>query len=776
MFRPPFPHPIRPRRRQAVRPCLEDLEVRMTPAVSTIVPGAGGIASMVMQPTFEIYQPAGKAQTDPSSAQLKSLAQPSAAAAYVGFTPQQIRTSYGVNGIQFGTVTGDGTGQTIAIVDAYDDPCLVDSTSPNFKNSDLALFDQHFGLPDPPSFIKLGQDGSTNLPGADPTGEWEIEEALDVEWAHAMAPGASIVLIECASSGYESLLAAGAKTAASLPGVSVVTMSFGTSEFSSESYFDTDLMTPSGHQGVTFVASTGDNASPALYPGTSPNVLAVGGTTLSLNANNTYQSEAGWSYSGGGPSAYAKEPAYQFGVQSTGRRSTPDVSFDADPLSGVAIYDSYQHANPWFQIAGTSLAAPCWAGLIAIADQGRVAAGGTTLDGPSQTLPALYSLPGADFHDVTTGSNGYTAGPGYDMVTGIGSPVANLLVPGLAGYQSSSAPTTPVGSPTAPGSTQLVVTSQAPPSLIAGTPFSLTVTVEDTTGSAISSFNGPLIIALVSAPHEAALGGTLLVNAVNGTATFSNLSLISAGSGYTLAVAGGGMAPVFATPISVVPAAASRMVNIYQPSGAFAAGTGFVLAAAVEDQYGNLETSYYGAVTLTQANNPVGGVLSGALTVAANQGVAIFTGLAIVKAGTGYTVQYNAGALTPALTSPLNVVPATAVRLVLISAPPATVTVGSSLPLTAVVEDAFGNVVSNYSGKLAVTLAGNKGKGRLAGTLTAAVCNGVATFPRLSESILGSGYALRVTGAGLASATTAPFNVVAAPKPAVRKAAVHVLR
>ena len=241
----------------------------------------------------------------------------------------------------------------------------------------------------------------------------------------------------------------------------------------------------SGHQGVTFVASSGDLGSPALYPGMSPDVLAVGGTTLTLNADNTYQGEVGWSSSGGGQSIYETEPAFQSGVQNTGMRTTPDVSFDADPMTGVQIYDSYMQTNPSFQVAGTSLASPCWAGLIAIANQGRVAAGGTTLDGPSQTLPALYSLPDADFHDITSGSNGgYTAGPGYDMVTGIGSPVANLLVPALAGYQPSS---TTVGSPSAPVTTQMVVSSQAPAQVTAGTPFSVSVTVENASGGTVSS-------------------------------------------------------------------------------------------------------------------------------------------------------------------------------------------------------------------------------------------------------------------------------------------------
>jgi hypothetical protein len=126
-------------------------------------------------------------------------------------------------------------------------------------------------------------------------------------------------------------------------------------------------------------------------------------------------------------------------VQQTGNRTIPDVAFDADPNSGVAVYDSFTNgtSTPWDQIGGTSLACPCWAALIAIADQGLNANGEPTLDGPSQTLPDLYTLyknkPG-DFHDITSGNNGsFSAGPGYDEVTGLGTPAANLLIPDLVG-------------------------------------------------------------------------------------------------------------------------------------------------------------------------------------------------------------------------------------------------------------------------------------------------------------------------------------------------------
>jgi hypothetical protein len=370
------------------------------------------------------------------------------------YTPVNICGAYGIDAIRFssnsvGLIKGTGAGQTIAIVDAYDDPDLVSSTSPNFSTSDLADFDAQFGLPDPPSFLKLDENGGTDYPPPDPKRKttaftWESEECMDVEWAHAIAPQANIVLIETNSSSLQNLFA-GVRTAAALPGVSVVSMSWGGAEFSGEQTYDSKyLTTPKGHAGVTFVASSGDDGSPGDYPAYSPNVLAVGGTTMCCDEWE-YVAETAWSpngkdkySSGGGKSQYEKEPSYQDSVQKSGKREIPDVAFDADPATGVAVYDSYDldEGDPWIQAGGTSLGAPCWAGLIAIADQLRVAQGGTTLDGPTQTLPYLYQLAQSflpTYHDITSGNNGkYKAGPGYDMVTGLGSPVADYLVPELA--------------------------------------------------------------------------------------------------------------------------------------------------------------------------------------------------------------------------------------------------------------------------------------------------------------------------------------------------------
>lgn len=375
--------------------------------------------------------PAGLATPDYVIAQ-RGLASPDAASGPVGLTPSQLRNAYGFNAVDFGGIAGDGAGQTIAIIDAYDNPMFVSSTNAGFLSSDLHRFDVAFGLADPPSFLKVNQTGGSTMPKGD-TG-WGGEIALDVEWVHALAPKANILLVEANSAGYADLMAA-IGYAKSVAGVSVVSMSFGGGEFSGESSYDSVFTTPAGHPGVTFVASTGDNGRPAGYPAHSTHVLAVGGTTLALGAGGVYGGEVGWNGSGGGVSSYEAKPAYQNSVTlSATRRTAPDVAFDADPASGVAVFDSYANgsAAPWEQIGGTSLSSPAWAALIAIADQGRAAAGLGALDGFSQTLPMLYSLPGADFHDIVSGSNGYSAGVGYDLVTGRGSPIAPLVARDLA--------------------------------------------------------------------------------------------------------------------------------------------------------------------------------------------------------------------------------------------------------------------------------------------------------------------------------------------------------
>ncbi len=358
------------------------------------------------------------------------------------FTPAQIQQAY-----QFNQVSYNGSNETIAIVDAYNDPDI---------QSDLNTFDTEFGVAS--TTIKVvNQTGGSTLPSADPTGGWEVEESLDVEWAHAMAPGANIMLVEASSASDSNLLAA-VKYASQH--ANVVSMSWGGGEFSGETADDSYFSVP----GVAFVVASGDTGAPAEWPASSPDVLGVGGTSLTLGSGGGWGSETGWSGSTGGPSAYEPQPSYQVGVvtQTSSARATPDVAYDASSTGTYAVYDSYPDEGEtldWVAVYGTSAGAPQWSAILAIADQGRAANSLSALNtsGAQQVMDILYQNPG-DFHDITSGTSTgrpeYSAGPGYDYVTGLGSPMVNLIVGSLDG-----------GTPTTPPDTIVV---SAPSSATAG--------------------------------------------------------------------------------------------------------------------------------------------------------------------------------------------------------------------------------------------------------------------------------------------------------------------
>jgi subtilase family serine protease len=333
------------------------------------------------------------------------------------YTPGQVRHAYG-----FDQVANSGAGQTIAIVDAYDDPNI---------GSDLAHFDAQFGLP-AASLVKA----RINNPAVD--AGWAGEIALDVEWAHAIAPGARLLLVEAHSANFTDLLTA-VDYARNQPGVVAVSMSWGGNEFSSEAAYDYHFTTPAGHGGITFVASAGDSGASAgpEWPSVSPNVLAVGGTSLTLTGAGAYAQETGWGSGGGGTSQAEAEPTFQRGVQTTAWRDSPDVAYDADPYTGFLVYDSVPNSEGqagWFDYGGTSAGAPQWAALVAVADQGRAQQG---LGPLANAQAALYSLPAADFHDVTAGNNGFAATAGYDLVTGRGAPIAPLVINDLLHARST---------------------------------------------------------------------------------------------------------------------------------------------------------------------------------------------------------------------------------------------------------------------------------------------------------------------------------------------------
>lgn len=330
-----------------------------------------------------------------------------------GYSPTQVRHAYG-----FDALSQNGLGVTIAIVDAFDDPNI---------QSDLDTFSTQYGLPTTGSgqftFSKVYAQG--HKPRGD-TG-WAEEMSLDVEWAHAIAPRANIMLVESATNSFSNLL--GGVDYAVSHGAHIVSMSWGGGDSSGEASNDTHFNKP----GVAFFASSGDTGAQVIYPSASPYVVSVGGTNLPLDGSgNLTGSETAWSGGGGGVSVGEARPTYQtnYGLTYSGR-ATPDVSYNADPNTGVAVYDSY-HVGGWLVFGGTSAGAPQWAALTALVDQSRA----TPLQSSDLTnrfdynaaTGAAYS---SNYRDITGGSNGFPAGTGYDLATGVGSPLANNLVPYL---------------------------------------------------------------------------------------------------------------------------------------------------------------------------------------------------------------------------------------------------------------------------------------------------------------------------------------------------------
>jgi subtilase family serine protease len=339
---------------------------------------------------------------------------PQASTAPKGYGPAQFRGAYSLPSTA-------ATPQTIAIVDAYDDPKIA---------SDLSTYSKQFGLPQLPTctegqtegcFLKVNQAGSPAGPFPQTNSGWALEIALDVEVAHAICPNCKILLVEANSNSLANLAAA-VGTAAKL-GATEISNSYGGSEFSTE--LNAIYAAPYNQPGVAVTVSSGDYGYGSFgFPAALSSVITVGGTTLTLGAENTYGSESVWSGAGSGCSLYVSAPAWQsFLSACAGKRGTADVAADANPNTGAAVYDTvrYQGRSGWFQVGGTSLSAPLVAGVYALA--GGLPAGTTAASG-------LYGHLGdaAVLHDVTSGSNGSCStimckgATGYDGPTGVGTP------------------------------------------------------------------------------------------------------------------------------------------------------------------------------------------------------------------------------------------------------------------------------------------------------------------------------------------------------------------
>ena len=383
------------------------------------------------------------------------------------YTPAQIRAAYGFpslpasfTGLTASQAAQLGAGQTIYIVDAQHDPNAA---------AELAAFNTRFALPQCTtrsiatsaalplsapstnacdfSVVYSTTAGTMSATAPAYNAGWATEITLDIQWAHATAPLARIVLIEAPDSSLNGLL--GAIQLANAMGPGVVSMSFGGAEGNWTASVDSHFAAP----GMTYLAATGDNGAGVSWPSVSSNVVAVGGTTLTYSGTGP-RSEVGWSGTGGGTSAYTATPSYQTsavpGLGTVAHRTVADVAFNADPSTGqyVVSIAPGSSTQSWLSVGGTSLATPQWAGLFAIANAERIVAGKALLGAPHGILYSQIATSASTyssvFADVTNGSDGScatcTARQGYDPLSGLGTPNSTSLLAALSGTSTTGTP------------------------------------------------------------------------------------------------------------------------------------------------------------------------------------------------------------------------------------------------------------------------------------------------------------------------------------------------
>jgi kumamolisin len=422
----------------------------ITPLSSVSTPGKGGHTN------FKIFVPAGHGLSSPIPDY--NFAETPASMACVYKVTQVGPNNTGCNPNTGGNNRPSGGWGAIALVDAYDDPNAA---------SDLAFFDNYYGLPQAnftvvyanTSFGTLNgltADCAGTPPPANENFGWDVEESLDIEWSHVMAPAAHIILVEACDQSLPQLL-----FAEEVAGIEV--SNYGGGDISNSWGYPESCVGNSGcgggtlteqqddnflfryyWQDISYFASAGDSGAEVLYPSASPWVVSAGGTTVNRDVNGNFLSESCWSDSGGGSSAvetWQNPPSisnglgpwanYQYGLFGETFRSTPDISFNADPASGVYVYDT-DEGGAWYVVGGTSVSSPALAGIVNASNNrlGQAPPGGGYYEAHENELlySQLYAKTayGTNFYDVTTGSNGHAAGTGYDQCTGIGSPRGHL--------------------------------------------------------------------------------------------------------------------------------------------------------------------------------------------------------------------------------------------------------------------------------------------------------------------------------------------------------------
>ncbi|WP_245594324.1 S53 family peptidase [Actinospica robiniae] len=437
-----------------------------------------------------------------------TTATPNAIPAGVGYGPAQLQAAYALTAAS----AADGAGRTIAVVDAYDYPNAA---------ADLAAYRSAAGLP-VAIFTKVNQNGATSpLPSAAPASDdWTVEAALDLDMASAICPLCKLVLVEAQDDSGTGLYVA-QNAAASLAGY--ISNSWGGSESGSEASMDAAYFTHAS--GIVTTVSAGDDDYGVSYPATSPKVVSVGGTALSTASNSRGWTESVWNTAtgsegtGSGCSALEAKPSWQSALSlpaGCSNRIDNDVAADADPNTGVAVYDTSNGDGGWNEVGGTSASSPMVAAMYALA--------GNAGANPAQDV---YQHT-ANFFDVTTGNNGScspaylcTAQTGYDGPTGWGTPN------GIAGLQAGT------------GAETVSVTSPGNRTGVVGTAVSLQISATDTAGKALT-FSATGLPAGLSISTSGLISGTPTTVATSTTTVTASSGTASGSTSFTWAIAAKG--------------------------------------------------------------------------------------------------------------------------------------------------------------------------------------------------------------------------------------------
>jgi subtilase family serine protease len=480
------------------------------PAATSANSGAKNVCSTVVSGGKKACFALRRNGIHPVSASVSPNAIPSG----YGYGPSQLQSAYNLTS----AAAANGSGRTIAIVDAYDDANAA---------SDLAAYRSAAGLPAVPSFKKVNQNGATSpLPSAPPSGDdWTVEESLDLDMASAICPLCNIVLVEANDDSSNGLYVAN-NAAASLAGY--ISNSWGGSESSTDTSYDSQYF--SHGSGIVTTVSAGDSDYGASYPATSPNVVSVGGTALSTASNSRGWTESVWNTTpgsegtGSGCSAYEPQPSWQtsLGLSGCSKRIDNDVAADADPATGVAVYDTSNGNSGWSEVGGTSASSPMVAAMYALAGN----AGASPADD-------IYTHTG-NFYDITSGNDGScspaylcTAETGYDGPTGIGTPN------GISGLQTG----------TSTGGNTVTVTNPGSQTGTVGTAVSLQISAKDSASGQTLSYSATGLPAGLSISSSGLISGTPTTAAssnVTVTATDTTGASGSASFSWTISSSSGG--------------------------------------------------------------------------------------------------------------------------------------------------------------------------------------------------------------------------------------------